>query len=123
MDQKYVIELVTKFLEIGRNGSINISYEMGKVTIDCSVSLVLGSQEHSAVKDSDSGPNQPRKRKRQRSRNSPSKLRRNWLRAEKSRADKIQKQQNENLVSHTSSTGEVYAHEVIPEAELNAQKS
>jgi len=125
LNQKYVIESVTKFLEIGRNGSFNIKCEMGKVTMDCSVLLVLGCQEHSAVKDSDSGPQPHQPRNRRRSRNSPSKLRRNWLRAEKYRANKIQTQfqtQNEKCVYDSSPTGEVFACEVIPVAKLDAQK-
>ena len=45
LNEKYVIDSVTKFLEIGRNGSdgsLNIKYERRKLTMDVSVSLVLG---------------------------------------------------------------------------------
>ena len=48
LNQEYVIESVTKFLEKGRNGfegSFNIKCESGKVTMDLSVSLVLRCQE------------------------------------------------------------------------------
>ena len=78
LNQKYVIEKVTKFLEKGRkgfDGSFNIKFESGKVKIDLSLSLVLGCQEQCEKEDSDSGS--------KRSKKSPSRLRRNQLRAEK----------------------------------------
>ena len=58
LNQKYVIEKVTKFLEKGRkgfNGSFNIKCESGKVKIDLSLSLVLGCQEQCEKEDSDLG--------------------------------------------------------------------
>ena len=78
LNQKYVIEKVTKFLEKGRkgfNGSFNIKCESGKVKIDLSLSLVLGYQEQCEKEDSDLGS--------KRSKKSPSRLRRNQPRAEK----------------------------------------
>ena len=88
LNQNYVIEQVAKFLEKGRNGfdgSFNIKCESGKVKIDLSLSLVLGSQEQSRKDDSDlSSYHQIKTSKR--SKKSPSRIRRNWLRAEKYRA-------------------------------------
>ena len=58
LNQKYVIEKVTKFLEKGRkgfDGSFNIKFESGKVKIDLSLSLVLGCQEQCEKEDSDLG--------------------------------------------------------------------
>ena len=104
-NQKYVIESVTQFLEKGRNGfdgSFNIKCESGKVTMDLSLSFVLGCQEQ-RNEDSDlSSYHQTITSKR--SKKSPSRLRRNWLRAEKYRAKK----------SVTSSTEEVLVTEDFP---------
>ena len=58
LNQKYVIEKVTKFLEKGRkgfDGSFNIKFESGKVKIDLSLSLVLGCQKQSGKDDSNLG--------------------------------------------------------------------
>ena len=55
LNQKYVIEKVTKFLEKGRkgyDGSFNIKCESRKVTMDLSLSFVLGCQEQSGKENS-----------------------------------------------------------------------
>ena len=112
LNQKYVIESVTKFLEKGRNGfdgSFNIKCKSGEVTMDLSLSLVLGHQEQ-RKEDSDLiSYHQTITSKR--SKKSPSRLRRNWLRAEKYRAKKSMIQ-NKKCV--TSSTEEVFVSEDFP---------
>ena len=117
LNQKYVIESVTQFLEKGRNGFdgyFNIKCESGKVTMDLSVALVLGCQEQSGKDDSDLGSYLCQtKTSKKRSRKSPSKLRRNLLRAEKYRAKKSMIQiDNENCF--TSTTEEVHISEDFP---------
>ena len=108
LNQKYVIESVTQFLEKGRNGFdgyFNIKCESGKVKIDLSLSLVLGCQEQNGKEDSDLGS--------KRSKKSPSRLRRNRLRAEKCRAKKSTIQTiDKNCV--TSMTEEVLITEDFP---------
>ena len=107
-NQKHVIESVTQFLEKVRNGfdgSFNIKCESGKVKIDLSLSLVLGCQEQSGKEDSDLGS--------KRSKKSPSRLRRNRLRAEKYRAKKSTIQTiDKNCASST--TEEVLITEDFP---------
>jgi len=115
LNQKYVIEQVTKFLDKGRNGfdgSFNIKCESGKVKIDLSLSLVLGCQEQSRNDDSDlSSYHQIKPSKR--SKKSPSRLRRNRLRAEKYRAKNSTIQTiNKNCVAST--TEEVLTTEDFP---------
>ena len=108
LNQKFVVEQVAKFLEKGKNGydgSFTIKCESGKVKIDLSLSLVLGCQEQSGKEDSDLGS--------KRSKKSPSRLRRNRLRAEKYRAKKSTIQTiDKNCV--TSITDEVHLTEDFP---------
>ena len=111
LNQNYVIEQVAKFLEKGRNGfdgSFNIKCESGKVKIDLSLSLVLGSQEQSRKDDSDlSSYHQIKTSKR--SKKSPSRIRRNWLRAEKYQAKKCFVETNNNMhVADSSTTEDVF---------------
>ena len=113
-NQKHVIESVTQFLEKVRNGfdgSFNIKCESGKVTLDLSLSFVLGCQEQSGRENSVLGFYHQMKTSK-RSNKSPSKLRRNRLRAERYRAMKsIIQTHNENCA--TSSTEEVLVSEDI----------
>ena len=115
-NQKHVIESVTQFLEKVRNGfdgSFNIKCESGKVTMDLSLSFVLGCQEKSGREKSDLCFYHQTKTSK-RTKKSPSKLRRNWLRAERYRAMKGMLQtNNENCVT-SSTEEEVLVSEDIP---------